>query len=105
MMGSGNEPIVLKFDKESVSKDALLAAAYQFSGSFSADLTVEGDGAWQLKLTPLPGCEHGITQDLVKNAVLEHELRTRLDDKFGSIRDRIFEFAFSPIAGVAEKKN
>jgi len=85
----------------------VLSAAYQFTNQFIVEVTALDDSFWSVKLTR-NSHEHDTDVSLaakkMQNIVVDHQLQHHLDARFGTLRDTLYKFAFSPIESGGLKK-
>lgn len=96
----------LEFCGTCYKPEAVAAAAYKFTAECSVELGSGPHGSTQVTIRRKQSCSRDVrslSEDF-RNEVLDQQVRLTLDERFGSVRDRIVEQAFQPIADAHKKK-
>ncbi len=99
----------LAVSKAVYDKDAILAVAHLFSGTFWVKIEEGDNGTFQVFLEPKSQNEKISLVDLENrfmNELIDEQLRRNLEKRYGAIRELIVKHAFSPLENLkAEVKH
>ena len=95
-LGSGKANITINTSIYTI--EAIHAATYQFTGSYHAIVTPNGDNSVTV-IFEAKDKARDVSEDLkdFANALIDHQVRHQLDKINGRIRDLIVAHAFSPL--------
>lgn len=97
----------VRLDTRVYDHDSVLAAAYRFTDKCSITVDQVDSDHVEAKLTPIDGTT---VEELKKiacdftNEVLDQQLRRRLEQRYGGLRDTIVKCAFDPVNDESKKK-
>ena len=103
-----DESSSIKLSRQVYGREAVLRASYKFTDRFTVEVEPIGDAHWGVRFAPKDGSTSADAAQAVadySNVVLDQQLQIQLDDRFGDLRDTIFDFAFKPLEGDRAKKN
>lgn len=98
--------ITVRLSQKCFEREAVIAAAYDLSGEATVILGDLNDGFWAVQLQPRQDTttKTAVLAGWLHDIAVDHQLRLDLDKRFGSLREQIYQQAFSAAESAETRK-
>ena len=89
-----NQGVIIA-EKEYFTRDAVLLVADQYSKTYFVSVYPENEHSVRISIIPKEGQITEVNLRSMMNELIDYQIRVDLEKKFGEIRNKIVDYAFS----------